>query len=61
MVSPLEVKDLIPKTDKRRKSDNVKDRKREAGINVESDEECDWTVDGSPPIELPDLPEFDEL
>lgn len=55
MVSKLSIKYHIPKTEKRRKSDLIDKRKREAGIRVVSDEDCDWTVDGSPSIELPDL------
>lgn len=55
MVSKLSIKDRIPKTEKRRKSDSLDKRKREMGIYVGSDEDCDWTVDGSPSIELPDL------
>lgn len=60
MVNPLSVLGLIPKTEKRRKSDLIDKRKRDRGINVESDEDCDWTVDGSSSIELPDL-EFSDL
>jgi hypothetical protein len=58
MVSPFELIGLVPKTVRRKKSDEIKRRKQKVGIY---NDECDWTVDGSPPIELPYLKEFDEL
>ena len=59
MVSPFSIKGLISKTEKRKKSDAVTKAKRDAGIVIESDDECDWTIDGSSPIELPDYPDLE--
>jgi len=52
MAYPLKFKKTTYKTDKRRKSDIVKKNKKTKGF---TQEDCDWTMDGSKPIELPDL------
>lgn len=59
MVTPFSIKGLIPKTEKRKKSDAIAEAKRILGMDIHQDDECDWTVDGSAPIELPDLPDLE--
>lgn len=59
MVTPFNIKGLIPKTEKRKKSDKVEELKRLLGLEIKSDDECDWTVDGNAPIELPDSPNLE--
>jgi hypothetical protein len=55
MVSKLRIKGLIPKTKSRKKSDVIKERKRKKGIRGD----CDWTVKGSPSIELPNISDLE--
>jgi hypothetical protein len=51
MVSRLNIQNIISKTDKQKKSGVVKKNKKQTNPFTD----CDWTVDGAPPIELSDI------